>query len=68
MQKLSEESNLDWHRNKTVSVKRRGTAAIITPQLSFGTKSNGIQRPRCVWPSVMDNADSRIISRRVWGR
>ena len=38
MLKRADQYNLDWHRNKGVEVKKRGSISLVTPQLSFGRK------------------------------
>ena len=70
MRSYTEQMNLDWYRQKTVDIKKRGNLSILLPQngaaVSRGEKNPG--KPRCIWPSVLNNADSRFISRRVWSR
>ncbi len=58
-----EQMNLDWHRKKTVSVKKRGNLMLVVPTVSRGVKA----KTRCVWPSQFDT-DSKYLSRRIWGR
>lgn len=69
MRSYAEQMSLDWSRHKTVDVKKRGNLSILLPQNSTGSaQKTPSEKPRCIWPTNLVNADSRFISRRVWGR
>lgn len=68
MAKSIEQLNLDWHRDKVVMVRKRGTSALVTPQLDLNLPREVKDHPKCVWPSLLENSNSKFISRRVWGR
>lgn len=69
MLKRADQYNLDWHRNKGVEVKKRGSISLVTPQLSSALAERfSQQRPRCVWPSHMEAYESKYLTRRVWSR
>lgn len=67
MQKLIENSYFDWSRAQKPTVQARGIAAIVVPQFK-SQSANAAPRARCVWPSGLNNVDSRYLTRKVWSR
>lgn len=63
-------SGFDWYRNKVVNVRQRGTLALIaTATVRNGhLVSSESSKQRYIWPSAIANNDSKIISRRIWGK
>lgn len=63
-------NGFDWYKSKTVNVRQRGNIALI----ATATIKNGelVDMPnskqRYIWPSSYAMSDSKVISRRVWGR
>lgn len=70
MRSYTEQMNLDWYRQKTVEIKKRGNLSILLPQngAAVSRSEKSADKPRCIWPSVLNNVDGRFISRRVWSR
>ena len=56
MLKRADQYNLDWHRNKGVEVKKRGSISLVTPQLSmaksYGSLRIQVSDPQSVEPIV----------------
>ena len=67
MQKLIDNSYFDWSRSQKPVVQARGIAAIVVPQFKMQS-ANVAQRSRCVWPSGLNNVDSRYLTRKIWSR
>ena len=70
MRSFTEQMNLDWYRQKTVDIKKRGNLSILLPQngATVSRSEKSADKLRCIWPSALNNVDSRFISRRVWSR
>ncbi len=70
MRSYTEQMNLDWYRQKTVGVKKRGNLSILLPQngAAVSPSEKSADKQRCIWPSILNNVDGRFISRRVWSR
>ncbi len=70
MRSYIEQMNLDWYRQKTVDIKKRGNLSILLPQNGAPVfrSEKSADKLRCIWPSALNNIDSRFISRRVWSR
>ncbi len=68
MLKLNEQSNFDWSRQKTFTVKKRGNMALILPGLNLSNNKQPISGTKCLWPDRFDDMSSKYISKRVWGR
>lgn len=68
MLKLNEQSNFDWHKNKGFEVKKRGNMALVLPALNLNNPKRSMEGTRCMWPDRTGSADSKYLSRRVWGR
>lgn len=66
MQKLIEPQVFDWSKGKVI--QGRGNASLIVQDRQSFSAGNLKSRPRCVWPSLLQNNASRYLSRRVWGR
>lgn len=67
MQKSMNTSYLDWSRTRKPTILSRGIASIIVPQLR-GQGAGVKVKTSCIWPSGIENADSRYLTRRVWSR
>lgn len=68
MQKTIDNSYFDWTREKKPVILSRGIASIAVLQLK-GQAANVLKGgARCVWPSGLENVDSRHLTRRVWSR
>lgn len=68
MLKVMDQTNLDWHRNKVIEVKKRGNISLINPKSLYGENSQSHGKSRCVWPSMLETYESKYLSRRIWGR
>lgn len=68
MQKTIDSSYMDWTRGQKTTIRSRGIASIVLPQLKSQSASAGKISSRCVWPSGAENVDSRYLSRRIWSR
>lgn len=62
------QSGLDWDKNKTFQIKRRGNLSLLAAStIKDGNLVSTNQR--CIWPSQFSsNNNDKIISRRVWGK
>ena len=67
MQKSIDNSYFDWSRSQKPTVQARGIAAIVTSQFKIQTL-NSVSNTRCVWPSGLENVNSRYLTRKVWSR
>lgn len=67
MQKGVDITYLDWSKNRKPAILSRGIASLVTLQLKGQTDWSKI-KTACVWPSGIENVDSRYLSRRVWNR
>lgn len=63
-------NGFDWYKNKPVSVRQRGNISLIaTATIKNGELVNTPStKQRFVWPSAVERRDSRVLSRRIWGR
>lgn len=68
MLRVIEPNNLDWHREKVSNVKAKGTAVLVSMQSRGGATLLTAPKAKCVWPSSMCANDSKVLSRRVWGK
>ena len=68
MQKFVDASYLDWSRGQKPAIRSKGIAAIVVPQLKAQSFSAVKGQARCIWPSGLENVDSRYLSRRIWSR
>ncbi len=66
MQKQVEPQVFDWSREKVI--QGRGNALLVAYDKHTLSTGNVKARPRCVWPSLLQNNSSKYLSRRVWGR
>ena len=63
----SMQTGFDWEKNKPYQIKKRGNLSLrAAPTLENGNMVTS--GSCCVWPSASESRDSRIISRRVWGK
>lgn len=53
--------------NKEIKIVRRGISALVTYNNKKSPFDKYIPKQRCIWPNNIDS-DSRIISRRVFGK
>lgn len=53
MLKRADQYNLDWHRNKGVEVKKRGSISLVTPQLSSALAKVLVNSVRAVYGQVI---------------
>lgn len=68
MQKFVDASYFDWSKNRKPAVLSRGIASIVTPQFKSAAAGEAKIKTACVWPSGIENVDSRYLTRRVWSR
>jgi len=68
MQKIIDNSYFDWSKNRKPAVVSRGLASLVLNQLKTGSSSQPASRSHCIWPSGLDNIDSRYLTRKVWSR
>ena len=68
MQKVMEPVIFEWSKNQTAKPSRRGIATLVTPQINLNAPELIKPKARCIWPTALQNTDSRYLSRRVWSR
>ena len=51
MQKTIDSSYMDWTRGQKTTIRSRGIASIVLPQLKLQSASAAKISSRCVWPS-----------------
>lgn len=63
-------NGFDWYKNKAMNVRQRGNIALIaTATIRNGELVNmPASKQRYVWPTSLEARDSRVLSRRIWGR
>ena len=67
MQKVVDDAYLDWSKNRKPVILSRGITSLVAHQ--FKNQGDGMKvKTSCVWPSGIENLDSRYLSRRVWNR
>lgn len=63
----SMQSGYDWEKNKNYQVKKRGNLSLLaTTTFRNGDLVSG--QARCIWPSSLLGAESKIITRRMWSK
>ena len=69
MQKNIDRSLFDWQRGRTVGIQSRGLASLAAVQIKSATGDFTARggTTSCVWPTSGKNADSRYLSKRIWG-
>lgn len=68
MLRRMESNNLDWHREKVLNIKAYGTVALVDMERRGMEALFSAPKARCVWPSYLGTNDSKVLSRRVWGK
>ena len=68
MQKTINPSYFEWSRDAKPKIKSRGIASIVALQMTNQAANVIKGGARCIWPSGLENVDSRYLSRRVWSR
>ena len=63
----SMQTGYDWEKNKHYQIKKRGNLSLLAAT-TFKNGNMVSSGSRCVWPRASESRDSRIISRRVWGK
>ena len=59
-------TEFDWYKNKNMSVKLRGSAALAASYIK-PVQISAFSKTRYVWPSSLNN-DSRYMTRKVFGK
>lgn len=61
--------NYDWSKYKAAPAVRRGNMSMIASMvIRGGSLVSQSSTQRFVWPRELEASNSRVISRRVWGR
>lgn len=68
MIKEIEKQNLDWYKSKNVDILSRGNLSLVSPALISSSNNTASVKTKCVWPSSFMSSNSKILSRRVYGR
>ncbi|MBE6444646.1 MAG: hypothetical protein E7019_01110 [Alphaproteobacteria bacterium] len=68
MQKIIDSSYFDWSKDRKPAIISKGLAALVMNQIKNSGSGTQLPKSHCIWPSGLNNVDSRYLSRRVWSR
>ncbi|MBR6663379.1 MAG: hypothetical protein IKL33_00970 [Alphaproteobacteria bacterium] len=68
MQKIIDSSYFDWSKDRKPAIISKGLAALVMNQIKSTGGNTQQSKAHCIWPSGLNNVDSRYLTRRVWSR